>query len=317
MNPGPSEGTEMQKIKIKQFQLDTTVKVLGVMLALVAFATSTKTLADKGDWKDESRWSVYLGGFFPDVDTNIQFRSETLGISSSLISFEDDLGLRQRNSLPIAGLRWRVAKRHSLELLYFQLARSGSQALNVMLSFPCDIIDPANCMPGVPNAPNTCGATLCILDAMTNVSSKFDVGVLRLGYSYAFYQRENTEWSVSGGIHADTMKVSLSDSGSLLGGTVVDSQTIPLPSIGLEFRHRFRPKWSVVANAEWFGIELDELEGSLISAAAVLEWAAWNKVSLALAWNYFELDVKVGDTDFSGKFNWQYTGPVFLLKYSF
>lgn len=283
------------------------------ILLLVGLFTMQSGLAQE----DESSWSVWIGAYFPDVDTTISFRSETLGVGGSLIDFEDDLGLKDRNTLPIAGLKWRINKRHSLDLLYFQLARSGSQALNATLSFPCDIIDPANCMPGVPNAPNTCGDTLCILDTTINVNSKFDVGIVRLGYAYTFYNRENTQWAVSGGIHADRMTVKMADSGNILGGTVVDEQVVPLPSIGLEFRHRFRPKWSVMATAEWFGIEISEIKGSLVSASALLEYAAWDQVSLALAWNHFELDVEAGDTDFKGIFEWRYTGPVFALKYDF
>ena len=308
----------MRKTKIQNFQSDTTIKVLGVMLALVAFAASTRALAEKGDWgEDESRWSVYLGVFWPDIDTSVQFRSETLGLGGSLIDFEEDLGLRDKDSLPIAGVRWRVAKRHTLELLYFQLARSGSQSLNAMLSFPCDVIDPANCMPGVPDAPNTCGENLCILDTMINVASKFDVRVIRLGYAYSIFKTENTVWNISGGIHADNLEVSLADSGGILGGAIVEDQTLPLPSIGLEFKHQFRPKWSVIGNFEWFGIEVSEYKGDLISAGLAVQWAAWEKTNLVFAWNHFEVDFEAGDSDFKGFFNWQYTGPIFALKYDF
>jgi len=308
----------MRKIKNRQFQSDITIKVLGVMLALVAFATSTRALAEKGDWgEDESRWSLYFGVFRPEVDTTIQFTSETLGIDGSLIDMESDLGLDANDTLPLAGLRWRIAKRHRLDLMYFELARSGSQTLNAMLSFPCDVIDPANCMPGVPDAPNTCGENLCILDAMVDVASKFDVKVLRLGYAYSFHMRENTEWSLSAGIHADNLEVIIADSGNILNGTIVEDQGLPLPSFGLEFSHRFRPKWTVWAKAEWFGIEFGEYKGDLIFASAAVEWNAWEKVGLVLAWNHFDVDFEAGDSDFKGSFTWQYTGPMFALKYDF
>ena len=122
---------------------------------------------------------------------------------------------------------------------------------------------------------------------------------------------------LSVGLHADNMEVAVDDGGVVLDGTVVDDVTVPLPSFGMEFRHRFRPKWTAGITAEWFGIEFDEFEGDLVSASAVIQWDTWDKFGLALAWNYFEIDIEAGDTDFEGFFNWRYTGPMFALKYDF
>ncbi len=297
---------------MKVFQSDRPSSLARILLLVGLFAMQPGLAQEK-----ESRGSVYIGVFWPDIDTSISFRSETLGIGGSLIDFEENLGLRDKDALPIIGVRWNVAKRHTLDLLYFQLRRKGTRTIDVQLSFPCDIIDPANCMPGVPDAPNTCGENLCILDVMSDVNSKFDVGVLRFGYSYAFYQRENTEWHASVGVHADRLEVRFADSGNILGGTVAEETTLPLPSFGLRFRHKFAPKWGVMANAEWFGIEFGEYKGDLLSATAAVEWRGWEKVGLALAWNYFEVDFEAGDSDFKGFFNWQYTGPMFAVKYDF
>ena len=150
------------------------------ILATIASLVASPMALSQGqnDWgESESGWSVFGGAFFPNIDTSIQFRSDTLGVSGSGIDIESDLGLKDSDTLPILGVRWRIAKRHALELVYFRLKRSGGQDLNVQLSFPCDAVN--NCMPGVPNAPNTCGATLCILDAGVFVNTKFDTQIIR------------------------------------------------------------------------------------------------------------------------------------------
>ena len=294
---------------------------LAVLATFGSLLTATVASAQGGgDWgESRSRWSVFGAVFWPKVNTSIQFTSDTLGVSGTLLDLESDLGLSDSDTLPIGGIRWRVAKRHELELLYFQLKRSGDQTLAAQLSVPCDTVN--SCMPGVPNAPNTCGQTLCILDTMVLVNSSFDTQVLRLAYTYAFLMRENYELRASVGVHVDSMEIKLRDmisgGGSVLGQTLVDEVTVPLPSFGLDYRYRFSPRWSLSLNGEWFGIEIGELEGDLRTFKGGVIWDVWQSSSLFFAWNYFELDISVGDSDFKGLFNWNYSGPVIGFSYGF
>ncbi len=294
---------------------------LGVLTTFISLLATPAALAQSGGDSavSEDRWTFFGGVFWPRINTTVQLTSETLGVSGTLLDMESDLGLDDTEFLPILGVRWRFAKRHALELLYFRLERDGDQTLDIQLSVPCDAVN--NCMPGVPDAPNSCGATLCILDAMAVVNTRFDTQVIRLAYQYAFVMRENYELLGSFGVHADKVEIEIRETG--LGGPpvfpqpLVEETTLPLPSIGLKYRYRFSPKWAMALNGEWFGVEIGEVEGAIVSFQGGVTWDVWERTSLLLAWNYFDLDVDAGDSNLTGSFSWEYSGPVFGVKFGF
>ena len=66
-----------------------------------------------------------------------------------------------------------------------------------------------------------------------------------------------------------------------------------------------------------FGIEIGDLEGELWHGDLALRWQTWEKVGLSAGYNYFSLDFGVGDADFRGLFDYDYSGPFLGVNVSF
>ena len=81
---------------------------IGVLTTLaVLLATPVALSQGRNDWgESDSGWSVFGGVFLPQVDTSIQFRSDTLGVTGTEIDLESNLGLDDSDSLPLLGIRW-------------------------------------------------------------------------------------------------------------------------------------------------------------------------------------------------------------------
>ena len=65
------------------------------------------------------RFTFYIGGFFPQVGSNIRLDSDFAGGIGDDISLEDTLGLEEGKSVLWGGFNWRMAHRHLLELEAF------------------------------------------------------------------------------------------------------------------------------------------------------------------------------------------------------
>ncbi len=240
---------------------------------------------------ETSSWTAWARAFYATSDADIRVDSRTLDVSGTLIDFEDDLGVDRRKALPMFGLQWRFAERHSVGLAYFELRRSGRAILE-------DEIRWGN----------------AVYPVSADISSFFDTKVARLAYRYDFAPGERVDVWIGGGIHVTEMSAGVSE--ATLGGVDV-SHSAPLPMFTGALDFHLAPKWTLVAMAEWFGIEIGDIEGGLSHADLALRWQTWQKVGLSVGYNYFELDFEQGDADFKGLFDYSYKGPFLGVDVAF
>ena len=140
-------------------QTKTNLQVAGIFVALSSvLATDGASAADDG-WQHDKRFLVWTRAFFASSDSVIRVDSQTLGLAGTLLDFEADLGIVDNKTVPIIGVQWRVAKRHVLDLAYFELNRSSNVIINEQIRWD-DFVFPIS----------------------ANVSSFFDTRVTRLAY---------------------------------------------------------------------------------------------------------------------------------------
>lgn len=258
--------------------------MLACLLALPAHAV------DAAD-ADKTGWNAWARAFYATSNSAVQFDSQTLGVSGSLVDFEDDLGVDERKALPMLGVQWRFADRHEVGLAYFELRRSGRRIIEAEIRWD-DVVFPVS----------------------ADLSSFFDTKVARVAYRYALAAGDRTEFWIGGGLHITEMSAGLSE--TTIGGSSVSSSN-PLPMLTGAFTYGIAPEWTVSVLGEWFGIEIDDLSGQLWHADLALNWQTWQNVGLSLGYNYFTLDFGLGDADFRGLFDYSYQGPFLGLNVSF
>ena len=149
----------------------------------------------------------------------------------------------------------------------------------------------------------------------TVVDADFDLTIYKAAYTYSFMRRDAGYLGATFGIYTADTKVSLMEQN--LGQAEVGDITAPLPVIGLRGEYEFADRWKFRASGEFFFVEFDEVEGSLVDLYAGVDYAIRDSISIGLGVNSVALDVDSTQSGFRGSLDWQYTGGLLFLKFDF
>lgn len=252
-----------------------------MILAIPAFSADTV----EGD-----RFSISLGVFFTDRDTATQLDGTTS--NGTPTDLEDDLGLDASDSVFRVDGYFRFSEKHRVDFSMFDLSRSSSKEIERDIQW---------------------GDSLYSIN--TVVDSDFDLTIYKAAYTYAFMRRENGYLGATVGLYTADTKIALSE--QTLGQTEVGDITAPLPVIGLRGEYEFADKWSFRASGEFFVVEFDDIEGSLVDLYAGVDYAIRDSISVGLGVNSVNLDVDASQSSFQGSLDWRYTGGLLFLKFDF
>ncbi len=250
-------------------------------------------------WPMGQRVGIDVGAFFANLETNIQLDSAN-GLLGAGISFEQDLGLSDTVSRPMAAAYWRFFKKHRLDFSYFKLDRSGQGSSTVNIRFG-----------------------EWEFQADLPIQAFFDVEITNLGYSYSILFDEKKELSLGLALSFQDLSVGLQGvvAGQPLGVSESESVLAPLPTFTGKFSYAFTPKWILDTSVGYFTIELDsggdELAGDVLSLNAGIRWQLLKHFHLGLLYQYFSVDVKTKNEARLWTIDYKYDGPVLFLGTSF
>ena len=254
----------------------------------------------------QDRFSFWLGGFFPEVDSQIRLDS-TSGAPGDTIDFEDTLGLEDGKSVAFGGFRWRISPRNLVEFELVQLNRSG---LVEGITEGLDIGDHE-------------------VRVGARIETDFDVTIGRLTYGYSVIDTEKSEVALKAGLHLTKVHTVLKLSGAVYkdGVPVGSSSTVveegedvaaPLPHLGVSYAYAFTPNLGFRAQGLAFAIKISGYEGSLLDMGLDLQYRPWRRFGVGAGMRYFRITVEDNrDSEFQGKFIYEYVGPVIYGVYSF
>lgn len=95
------------------------------------------------------------------------------------------------------------------------------------------------------------------------------------------------------------------------------SVTLPLPSIGLSYLYAPTRKLSFIVKGEWFGIQIDNLGGSLWNLSPGVQYQFSDRIGAQLNYKYISLDGNVDNLNWNGSFQLQFHGPSIGMTASF
>lgn len=239
----------------------------------------------------DDRFSVNLGTFFTDRNTNTQLDSESLGKGTE-IDFEDDLGLDSSDTVFRLDGHYRFNQKHRLNFSVFDLSRDSSAAIQRDIQF---------------------GDEIFLIDTVVN--SNFDLRIYKLVYTYSIMQRDNGYLGVSVGAHIADSKIGLAEQN--LGKVEVRSITAPLPVLGLRGEYEIADRLTLTAIGEFFMVEFDDVDGSLVDLYLGIDYQVIEHVAIGLGFNTVNFDVDVSKSDFSGSLDWRYDGALLFFKFDF
>lgn len=263
-------------------------KITGFILQLAAltlFAANVSAAPIDGD-----RFSLSLGLFVTDRDTKTQLDG-TIGTGTPT-NLEKDLGLDSSDNVFRLDGYYRFNERHRIDFSVFDLSRSNSKQIDRNIQW---------------------GDEFYTIN--TAVDTDFDLTIYKLDYTYAFMQRDNGYLGATFGVYTADTKVSVAE--PTLGQVDAGDITAPLPVIGLRGEYEFAERWKIRASGEFFFLEYEDIDGSLVDLYAGVDYAILDHLSIGLGINSVSLDVNASGSDFRGSIDWKYTGGLVFFKFDF
>ncbi|MGI9343705.1 MAG: hypothetical protein ACR2QV_12710 [Gammaproteobacteria bacterium] len=272
-------------------------------------ALATPAQADSHFELLDSRFQVYLGGFFPSIDSKISVSGDVLPENPEL-SFEEVLGLEDSDTLLWGGARWKISRRNNLEFEFVNLEREGTKTL---ITDEIQIGD-------------------IIVQAGGRIDSTFDTTVGRLTYGFSLVSNDRMDIQLKAGLHIADLSASIQFSGMacevtdpnnptcVAGSSPVNESedvTAPLPHFGGSFVYGITPSIAARLQIIGFAIELDSIDGSLVELDADFVWLPWENVGFGAGVRYFNADVESKGSDLNGSFEFEYFGPAIYILGAF
>jgi hypothetical protein len=270
-----------------------TVRILAIVFIAVFF--SSPVHAESSDPVDQpwKRFSFNLGGYIADINSSVYLGSGTLGLGAS-VDVEDALGLDSSMSVLKAGISYRFgsSRRHMLGLQYYDFRRNSTKTLETEIKWE--------------DKTYTAGTT---------VESYLNIGVIKAGYGYAFFQDDRISLAASIGLFICPIEGGISAAGV---GTAEESITAPLPVVGMNFDFAITPKLFLKQSLEVFYLEIGDFKGSINSFTIACEYNFWKNVGFGIGYDMFDLKLEANGSDypnidFIGKVEFAYSG---LLLYT-
>jgi len=291
-----SNKTNSSEIMMKKYWIQS-IALLGVL----AFSSSASAQDDYSYFN--SKFRVYLGGFWPEITSEIAINGDVLPPKPPA-NVEDALGIEDNQGVGWGGIGWQFTRRHSVEFEHFSLKRNGG--ITDVFSPPIEVGD-------------------FFIESGT-IGTSYDTQLSRITYGFSVIRKERMDLKLKVGIHVAKLEAGIQLSGDICGpatnpstppgcppaGTAAASEdvTAPLPHFGASFAYAFSPTFAMSLQAVGFAIEIDSIDGSILELDANLDWHPWQNIGLGLGLRYFNTNVKAGNSELNGEFDFEYFGPV-------
>ena len=152
----------------------------------------------------------------------------------------------------------------------------------------------------------------------TSVGAGHDYQVTRLFFGRTFKATNSRELGIGIGGHM------LDISAHIKGNATIDGVDVgfwqerasisqPLPNIGAWYMHAFSEKWAATIRVDWLSASFDKYDGHIINSALNVGYAVTDHFGIGLAYNFFEIDLKVDDPDWTGRIVSRFDGPYLSL----
>ncbi len=269
--------------------------IIGMMLFImpnISTAQETDSVTTKPHSWD--RLSVSFGGFLASYNSGITLGSKQLGVGV-LIDIEQALGLESSQFAMRGSAKYNFGKtlKHSITLGYFGIFRNAKKVLEEELDLGGEVFPIG-----------------------TEITSTFDLAIIRTKYDYAFFQDDRVSLGASFGLFI--MPVSF----TVIAFNNQDQSTkftAPLPLIGLRSDFKISEKFYLNQSVEVLYLSVSNITGSLLDLNVALEHKTFDHVAFGVGINSNRLNINIKNPDspisFFGDIRMDYTGILFYAKY--
>lgn len=277
------------------------IKILPALLLVMAFpAISLVAQEDKKEIAEDSlqyKWeqfSVNLGMFFTTINSDISLAGSESGVGIN-INLEDAFGL-STNTFAFRGeaaYTFGSKRRSHVRVGYFGLIRNSTKVLESEIAIGGEVYPIG-----------------------TELSSKYDLHIIRGLYDYSYYQDERISLALSAGLYVLPINFSLST------GNVIDESAkviAPLPVFGMRNSFFITPEFQLKQNLEVLYLKTEGFQGSITDVNIYIEYNPFKHLGFGLGYNSFNYNFTVFNSDspweFEGSLKTGFSGFLLYGKY--
>jgi len=258
-----------------------------VLAGLVATLLCGIAVADVTREPFDAKYSLSVGAFFTDHDTNI--RLDSISGPGTLVNLENDLGLDSTTDILRVDGVWQFADRHRAHFSIFDLSQEGSRSLEKDL-----LID---------------GEPFSINEA---VITDWKMRLFEIGYSYRFRGNQKFQWWFNFAVFMQDTSITVEETSA--GGAVASEDVVlPLPKLGTMLEYAFTKRWIGRAGLDVLKLEIDDVGGSLVDFRTTLDYRVTENFNLGVGWHLINVavDLDRSVSGWQGRFDWETRGFLF------
>jgi len=233
--------------------------------------TAVPAMAQRVDEPLFDTFNFKLEGSWVAVSTTVRLDSGTLGKGTTL-SFEDDLGLPDNESVPSLSFEWQAGRRHRLGVRWQDVNRDSSTQVLKEIDWGGEIIP---------------------IDA--NVTLGFDIRTLSVDYTHYPWIKERWAAGFGLGFRVMDLKTYLTVDSVELEEQI--DGTAPLPYINFEYRRIVGERWRVKAALGWLEVKIGDIKGGQYIGRLAGEYITDKRWGFGAALNYSNIDVDWDNID--------------------
>jgi len=253
--------------------------------------------------QDEEKNPLLTDRFIVEAGVFIPAKSIKLGADGSSPNEEIDFGetfnFQDNQSTPFFYAEWRFSKKWKLSGEYFGVNNASRATLDRDIVFE-DIT----------------------FNKGSFVRGGIEFNLFRIFVGRQLLVREKHLLGVGLGVHAMNI-------GAFIEGEILNSEEdlefrrsrvsalIPLPNIGGWYMWGPHPRWMFGARVDWFGLTIDQYSGGLWNIAPQVKFQIIKNLGIGVDYRFFLLNARVREESWNGKFNMDYTGPLFTIHGNF
>jgi len=236
-----------------------SLALLTLTLSAVSAAAQgvSEPLFDTFNFKFEASWVK--------TSTIIRLDSEFLGEGTTL-SFEDDLGLPDKDFVPSLSFEWMAGRRHRLGVRWQDVNRDSTTQVLEEIDWGGEIIP-----------------------VEANVTLGFDIRTLSVDYTYYPWVKERWAGGFGIGFRVMSLITVLTEEGIELEERI--NVTAPLPYVNFEYRRIFGERWRLKAQAGWLEIKYGDVKGGQYIGRLAGEYITSRRWGFGAAVNFSNVNV--------------------------
>ena len=241
--------------------------------------------------KVQRRFEMRIAGFSVNSDAKV-IHDNVDGEPGDEIDLEDLLGIEETEGVFQFEATYRFNDFHRIEMSYHKMSRTGTTQLDRDVVF---------------------GART--FTSGTELVTRFDSELLRLGYGYSLMNDAQKELGVMAGIHVSN---NITDILALPTGERERSDvSTPLPVIGAFGSVELGRYSSLAAKLQLFGMQYDRLEGEMLFAN--LEWQRrlGDHVAVGIGYNAYYTRLRSREDEGRGRLETLHHGPIVFVTTGF